>query len=268
MHSEWSFDTMSSASMLATCQRAVALGLPAVAFTEHLEWTDWQPGDEAATVAPRLDWWPLIEPIDVTGYFAGLAECRDRFPGLRVVSGLEIGEPHLFEASVKAFLGTGRFDRLLGSLHAIPWDGGLAGPGAMWPRLPAEEFMRRYFAELLTMVEAGGDFEVLAHVDYPRRYWPSGPDRYQEADYQEEYRAVFQALAASGRVLEFNTKSPFASLAQLGWWREAGGRAISFGSDGHLPSLVGKRFAEAMAVAETAGFRPGRDRYDFWRCGG
>jgi histidinol-phosphatase (PHP family) len=266
MHSEWSFDTTSSASMRRTCERAVALGLPAVAFTEHLEWTDWQPGDAVAGVAARLDWWPKIRPIDVAGYFACLAECRQRFPGLRVVSGLEIGEPHLFAASIKGFLGTGRFDRLLGSLHAVPWDGGLAGPDQLWPRLPAVEVMRRYFAELLTMVEAGGDFEVLAHVDYPRRYWPSGPERYREADFEEEYRAVFRALATAGRALEFNTKSPFASRAQLAWWREAGGRALSFGSDGHMPWLVGSRFAEAVAVAGSAGFRPGRDRYDFWRC--
>jgi histidinol-phosphatase (PHP family) len=51
----------------------------------------------------------------------------------------------------------------------------------------------------------------------------------------------------------------------LRWWREEGGTALSFGSDAHLPGYVGERFREAAGRAEAAGFRPGRDPFDFWR---
>ena len=47
--------------------------------------------------------------------------------------------------------------------------------------------------------------------------------------------------------------------------REEGGTALSFGSDAHLPGYVGERFREAAGRAEAAGFRPGRDPFDFWR---
>jgi histidinol-phosphatase (PHP family) len=62
-----------------------------------------------------------------------------------------------------------------------------------------------------------------------------------------------------------NTKSPLLSVELIGWWREAGGRAVSFGSDAHQPWRVGDRFKLAVDVVEAAGFRGGRDRFDFWR---
>jgi len=55
------------------------------------------------------------------------------------------------------------------------------------------------------------------------------------------------------------------SAELLRWWREAGGTAVSFGSDAHQPWRVGDRFKLAVDVVEAAGFRAGRDRFDFWR---
>ena len=72
-------------------------------------------------------------------------------------------------------------------------------------------------------------------------------------------------LDISGRALEVNTSSPLASADLVRWFREEGGEAVSFGSDAHQPRLVGQRFDLAVDVVETAGFRPGRDRFDFWR---
>jgi histidinol-phosphatase (PHP family) len=125
--------------------------------------------------------------------------------------------------------------------------------------------MRRYFAELLDLVKGSDVFQVLAHCDYPRRHWPRAAGDYREADFEEEYRTVFRALASSGRALEIITRSPLASTTLMGWWYQEGGDAVSFGSDAHLPLRVGARFDLAVDVVEAAGFRPGRDRFDFWR---
>jgi histidinol-phosphatase (PHP family) len=51
----------------------------------------------------------------------------------------------------------------------------------------------------------------------------------------------------------------------LGWWHEAGGEAVSFGSDAHQPALVAHGFATAAALAESHGFHPGRHPHDFYR---
>jgi histidinol-phosphatase (PHP family) len=265
VHSQWSHDTGPRASMAAACARAVELGLPAVAFTEHLDFTEWGPGDSIAGtgVTPNDQWGP--RPFDVEGYLSCVEECRRRFPSLRILSGAEAGEPHLFAGSAAAVLSSGRFDRVLGSVHTLPSGGRLVYARALLRREPPGPLMRRYFAEVVAMIEGSDLFEVLAHLDYPRRYWPEAAGRYQETDFEEEYRAVLRALASSGRVLELNTASPLVSVSLLRWWREEGGTALSFGSDAHLPGYVGERFGEAASLAEAAGFRPGRDPLDFWR---
>ena len=265
VHSQWSHDTGPRASMAAACARAVELGLPAVAFTEHLDFTDWGPDDPIAGtgITPNHQWGP--RPLDISGYLSCLDECRQRYPSLRILSGAEAGEPHLFAGSAAAVLSSSRFDRVLGSVHTLPSGGRLVYARALLRREPADALMRRYFAEVVAMIEGSDLFEVLAHLDYPRRYWPGAAGRYQESDFEEEYRAVLRALASSGRVLELNTASPLASVRLLRWWREEGGTALSFGSDAHLPRYVGERFREAASLAEAAGFRPGQDPFDFWR---
>jgi histidinol-phosphatase (PHP family) len=264
VHTRWSWDTPGSTTMRQACERAVALGLPSIAFTEHLDFTVWHE-DDAATSQGLVDRHPAHQlPIDVEGYAADLAECRDRFPDLRILSGVETGEPHLFAASVAAHLRQTPVDRVLGSLHSLNLDGRLVGVGRLLYADPAGT-MRRYLAEVVTMIESSDVFQVLAHVDFPRRYWPGGTHRYVEKSYEEEYRAVFRALAGTGRALEVNTSSPLASVDQVRWFHEEGGEAVSFGSDAHQPAAVGQHFDLAVDVVEAAGFRPGRDRFDFWR---
>lgn len=262
--------------MQLACARAVELGLPGVAFTEHVDFTDWS-GDDAAELAglsgrpeplpERVGARPRVGPLDVGEISVDVARCREEFPDLRILSGIEAGEPHLFPASVAAVLASGDFERVLGSLHGIVHDGTLTGiSNALFRRLDAHEVMRRYFAELIVLVDSSAVFNVLAHCDYPRRYWPAGRvGDFAETDFEEEYRAVFRALASSGRALEINTRSPLVSEKLMRWWWEEGGGAVSFGSDAHQPSRVGEQFDVAVDIAQAAGFKPGRDRHDFWR---
>jgi histidinol-phosphatase (PHP family) len=264
VHTGWSWDTPETSTMAEACRQAVRLGLPAIAFTEHLDFTVWQ-ADDRATAVGLTGRHPAYQlPIDVEGYFAELTEVRERFPELRIWSGVETGEPHLFGASIAAHLRDAPVDRILGSLHSLPLDGELVGVTRLLYNDPAGT-MRRYLAELVDLIESSDVFQVLAHCDFPRRYWPGGTHRYVEKEFEEEYRAVFRALAGTGRALEINTSSPLASADQLRWFHDEGGEAVSFGSDAHQPVRVGDRFDLAVDVVEAAGFRPGRDEFDFWR---
>jgi histidinol-phosphatase (PHP family) len=251
--------------MARNCEQALAIGLPAIAFTDHLEFTEGGEGDAITGVATDTRWFSRIKLLDVTGYFANIEECRQRYPGLRILSGVEVGESHLFAASAGAIVRSRPFDRVLGSLHAVPYRGKLVAADALFGAMPDDDVMRYYFAEVLRLIDGSDLFGVLAHLDFPRRYWPKGPHLYREEGFEEEYRTVLRALAGGGRVLEINTKSPLASVDLVRWWREEGGTAVSFGSDAHLPSRVGDRFKLAVDVVEAAGFRAGHDPYDFWR---
>jgi histidinol-phosphatase (PHP family) len=264
VHTQFSWDTGPKASMEGACRRAVEVGLPAIAFTEHVDFTEWGEADQppaGAVVGVRR----RVHSLDVDGYLESIERCRDQFPDLRILSGIEAGEPHHFAGSVAAVLRSGTFDRVLGSLHSIVHDGRLVYANDVFGTMPAADLVRAYFAELLRLVEGSDVFQVLAHCDYPRRYWPARDGAYREADFEEEYRTVFRALAASDRPLELNTASPLASATLMQWWYDEGGPAVSFGSDAHVPLRVGDQFEVAVDVVEAAGFRPGRDEYDFWR---
>lgn len=274
-HTEWSWDA-SEGSMEGSCARAVELGLPSIAFTEHVDATRWviaavsaarhvEPFSSRTGADGQFD----PPPLDVEGYLACLARCRDRYPGLRIYSGVELGEPHWFADQSKALLASGAFERVLGSLHSLEVDGKpwiideLFRDHAPEGTTP-HGIVRAYLAGALQMIESSDVFAVLAHIDYPVRGWERadvGP--FAPSDFEEEYRAVLRALSRSGRALEVNTRVPLCSEI-VSWWHASGGEAVSFGSDAHRPSAVAHGFAEAAAMAEAHGFRPGRHPTDFW----
>jgi histidinol-phosphatase (PHP family) len=187
---------------------------------------------------------------------------------LRIVTGIELGEPHWFVEESRRLLASGAFERVLGSLHSVELDGELSEASSLYPawtvKLAPADLVRTYLTELLLLVESASPFAVLAHVDYAVRRWPADAGPVSPTDFEEEYRAVLRALAQSGRALEVNTCIPLDPLI-VRWWREAGGEAVTFGSDAHLPSAVGHGFTQAAAMVESQGFRPGRAPHDFWR---
>ena len=268
VHTEWSWDC-ALGHMAATCARAAALGLPAVAFTEHLDftvWTDVEPAPDAPAKVTGLiteDGTLTPPPLDVEGYLACLQRCRETFPDLVILSGVEVGEPHWHRAKVTAVLAAGRFDRVLGSLHTLPLGAGRNEPPEHFARRPAADVVRDYLAEIPRLVAGFGDFEALAHIDYVSRFWPEAAGPFDPADFEEEFRYALAAVAAAGRTLEVNTsRRPFPEIVR--WWRQAGGEVVTFGSDAHAPDAVGGGLAEAVDMVEAFGFRPGRHPYDRW----
>lgn len=275
-HSEWSWDA-AAGSMEGSCRRAVELGLPSIAFTEHVDLVRWVlPQEERAQWIARRPhraaWFGEdgslgLPPLDVAGYLNGIERCRQRFPELRILTGVELGEPHWFAEGSRQVLAGGHFQRVLGSLHSLEIDGACWIVDALFRHMPESltpaDIVRLYLGELLRMVQASGAWEVLTHIDYPIRGWPAATTAFEPAAFEGEFRTVLGALARSDRVLEINTRLPLHPTI-VRWWHEAGGAAVSFGSDAHLPEAVAGGFVEAAQIAAAAGFRPGRSLHDFW----
>lgn len=252
--------------MRASCERAIQLGLPAIAFTEHVDHTVWRvameelgPDDHLAQLSRD----GLLHPpaFDAEGYLQEVEECRGRYPTLRILSGLEVGEPHRHPEEVAELLAAGTFDRVLGSLHSLADGAQYAEPLGLYARRDPAEVLRTYLAEIAELVGSHQSFEVLAHIDYPLRGWPA--ERFDPYAFEAEFRHALRATAASGRALEVSTKVPLHAVI-LQWWREEGGAAITFGSDAHAPESVARGFAEAAQMAEAHGFRPGRMPHELW----
>jgi len=237
-----------------TCRRAIEIGLPAIAFTDHCDFVH-------AFAEQR--------PLDFAGYLEAVERCRGLFPELRILSGVELGEPHRFPAEVEAMLGNQPLDRVLASVHTLRLGGEAVdlSQGILTVEDAAALF-RDYLAETLELVRSDQGFDVLAHIDYPKRYWPSNAGSYDDHEFEEAIRAVLKAAVKRDLVLEVNTTRGNVLCpgeAVLTWWREAGGRAVSFGSDAHDPARIAAGFEAAAQMVEAAGFKPAAEPTALWR---
>jgi histidinol-phosphatase (PHP family) len=245
----------------------VELGLPSLAFTDHAEFAP-RVLTTGSEVPDRLI--PLLEDglllpaeLDVAGYLATLEQCRAAYPQIRIHSGVEMSEPHWHSDEAATLLERGRFERVLASVHSARVGAGCADVSSRYAEQPPYDVVRDYLLEAAAMVEGFDGFQVLAHIDFPVRYWPDEEAPYDPGHHEEEHRRVLRALVASDRLLEVNTRVPLDPQV-LAWWREEGGRAITFASDAHQPDDLAAGFAEAVRVAQAAGFRPGADPHGFW----
>ncbi len=268
VHTEWSWDAPAG-SMERTCARALAIGLPAVAFTEHADYSTWKvigsdlDGHEHLHAFVRPDGTLSPPRLDLNGYLECVQRCRYQFPDLRIITGVELGEPHQHSDVAAKLLDAGQFDRVLGSLHCLPAGSQFSEMPDLYRRRPADQVIRAYLAEIARLITGCDAFAVLAHIDYAVRYWPAGAGPYDPDTFEDEFRHALRALADSVRALEVNTRGRLRPEI-VRWWRQEGGTAITFGSDAHDPAAVARGFAEAAAMVEAHGFRPGRHPCDFW----
>src|SRR5262249_24033708 len=109
--------------MEKSCERAIELGLPAIAFTDH-----------AHFVKVHED----QHPVDIQGYLDSVARCRAKYAVLRILSGVELGEPHWFPDETAGVLAAGPLDRVLGSVHCVMLDGETVDASEL-PRRPPED---------------------------------------------------------------------------------------------------------------------------------
>src|SRR5690606_37968350 len=174
VHSEFSWDTggpdsAARGTMRATCARAVEIGLPALFFTEHLDLEDaWVTDLEDFADHERHlvgeDGIVAVPCFDVDGYLEEIDRCRAAFPQLRIGTGLEFGQPGLRTEAARATLDLDAFDRVIGSLHTVSCGDRRAEPNTLFRRLPADEVLRAYLAEVPAVVAADGPHEIVTHI--------------------------------------------------------------------------------------------------------
>lgn len=243
VHSQFSPDTRTT--MRAQAERALALGLRGLAFTDHVEW---YPQDEA---------YHFFDPAD---YFSALEAARALGNGqLTLLAGLEIGNPQRFPEQTAALLDAWPWDFVLGSAH---WVGDERGwEEEFFARRDPVQAYHTYFAELLDLT-LHGDFDILAHIDIVRRDdWDLHRRTLPVEICADAIRAVLRAVIERGKGIEINTSGlskgmgdPLPNLTVLHWYRELGGEVLVFGSDAHMPQRLAADFATARALALAAGF--------------
>jgi histidinol-phosphatase (PHP family) len=155
VHSEWSWDygsaPASAGSMRRICERAVWIGLPAVVFTEHLDFEDaWRVDDgdigEHAQKYVDTTGHVSLPAFDADGYLSTIDRCRHDYRDLRIITGVEFGQPHLRDAEAAALLSSDAIERVNGSLHMLPFAGSDAhGPDQLAANFPEATAMTEHY---------------------------------------------------------------------------------------------------------------------------
>jgi histidinol-phosphatase (PHP family) len=96
-----------------------------------------------------------------------------------------VSEPHWHDAQAAALLDRGDFERVLASVHSeiglVP--GTFAGISAQYEYRIPEAVVVDYLRDTSRMIELFHGFQVLAHIDYPVRYWPQDAPPYDPHDF-------------------------------------------------------------------------------------
>jgi histidinol-phosphatase (PHP family) len=250
VHSTCSGDGESSIEEYA--RQAGILGLAEVGFCEHV---DLDPRDRGCGY------------LDLGRYDQELAAARAATHGIRLRQGVEITYQSGLEGSLVAWLAGHAWDYVVASVHLVDYTDGWAiisepeAMGAYFAGHSQRQAYDPYFAELLRAAQSGlGD--VLGHLDLVKRY---GVRHYGPLDplaFEEEIRQTLRVAAHRGMGLEINTSGlrqspgePYPALTVLRWFRELGGEILTVGSDAHQAGDLGHGIAQALAMAQEAGFR-------------
>ena len=219
VHTEFSCD--SEAKMERCAEEALSKGITTLCFTDHV---DLNPNDYG---------YNYYTPDK---YFEEYRKVREKYEGgVRLLSGIEFGEPHLYADKLKE-LSIYPYDYIIGSIH---WIGDMFPCQKVREQYSAKEFYTLYWEEVLKTVKQGG-FDALGHIDFPKRY-------YREIYYQEaKLREIFQYLLDKDMVIEINTSSLRKGHSEtmpgdelLAVYKDCGGRYVTIGSDAHEVQDVG-----------------------------
>lgn len=248
-HSSNSFDAQDS--VLDMCKRAAELSLSAIAITDHCECNFYG------------------EPHEVFGDFKAqirqsaidTAEARDRFGGtLKVLRGIELGEPAQNRKAVDEILNTYEYDFILASIHSI--EGYEDFYYLKYSCDNVHILLKKYFDEMLDMIKTC-DFDSLAHITYPLRYIVGRHGmNIDMRRYSSEIDGILESLVKADRALEINTSGlrqeigctmPPADIVKR--FHSMGGKYITVGSDAHNCNDLASGIEQGMRIAYDSGFR-------------
>jgi histidinol-phosphatase (PHP family) len=131
-------------------------------------------------------------------------------------------------------------------------------PDYFAPRTMDDVFLP-YLDQVQRAVETGW-FDVIGHLDLPKRYAPKTHRDYDPARYRERLEPIFDAMISRGVGFEINTsglrQTPKTSMpgpAVVRWYADRGGRLITTGTDSHAAQTVGAGLMKTLQMLTLCG---------------
>lgn len=245
LHSTHSMDGRQSLEEIA--QRALALGIDEICVTEHIEPHHPTPG--------------VDKPPIFSEWLREVQKVREKYPGLILRQGIEIGDNAPYRGEIIATLDALPLDFRLLSLHLVdnvdPYE------AVYFEGKTQAEAYRLYVQRRLESVKNFPDYDAIAHLGYVCKFAPYPPQvrpmRYAHAP--EELDALLRHLARAGKALEINasglreTDSPLPGADIIRRFLELGGEFFTFGSDAHQPDHIYLHVERAKDIARSCGAR-------------
>ena len=235
-HSDNSFDAKNSVDEM--CLAAINRGLYAIAVTDHCE-------------APFIRFGKDCEfgcfDEQIPKSFADATAAREKYAGkLKVLRGMELGEPLHDPEQTKRALSYGDFDFILASVHNL-------------------KNMQDFYYMSYSGVDVDwllGHFDSLSHLTYPLRYIIAGTGKTPDLSiHKDKIDRIFKILIQNNKALEINVSGLFKEmgctlpdLPLVKRYKELGGKLITIGTDAHSADMVGKGIEQGIEVAKSAGF--------------
>lgn len=249
-HSSCSFDATDD--MQAMCAAAQALGLAYYTITDHCECDQYDGSDYFGGQKYR---------DCVANSYVQLLENQARFSNLRLLRGLELGQPLQNLPAAEDALRGRTYDFIIGSLHNLAGETDFyyMNPETFTPA-QLDAVFRRYFEEILEMLE-WGQFDTLAHITYPLRYLCRPGEKPSFAKYQDGLDAVLRKIIADDKAIEFNTSRLTRKNAPVlpdreifTRYKELGGTRITMGADAHRTQDIAGGMEMALDLLRDIGF--------------
>lgn len=244
-HSFYSHD--SACDPADSLRAAQAHGLAAFAITDHCDIEFCRKQDVQTPVCQSV---------------AAAKALNAAVPGLRVLSGVEMGEAIWYEDAAADLLNAAHCDVVIGSVHAVRYPGySMPYSQIDFSRFSEREkdaFLAAYFDDLLEMAQTA-DFDILAHLTCPVRYIHGKYHRSVDLTrYQPQIDAILKSIVEKGAALEVNTSGfhepePYLmpELSIVKRYLAFGGTLITLGSDAHQAENMANGFAQAVQMLKS-----------------
>lgn len=211
IHTNYSFDSKATARQYI--DMAIQRGVKVLCFTDHIE-------------ANQL--FNTFNDFQFERRAREFGELKQEYKGqVLILSGVEFGEPHLHPKELQ-FVNSLGLDMIIGSVH-YPLDYNMF----VKKDCSRREYERIYDSFVYDMVSAGG-FDVLGHIDLPKRYHD---DYVEDID---QLRRSMEMCVRQGIVPEINTSSlrkglahPMPALSLVEYYAQHGGKYVTVNSDSH-----------------------------------
>lgn len=249
-HSNNSFDAKNSVDEM--CQSAVNKGLYAIAITDHCE----APG---IALGAACEYGCFDERIPKSIRETNLAK-QKYGENIKILCGLELGEPMHEPDLTKRALAYGNYDFVLASVHNLRNTEDFYYLD--YSKLNINAILNDYFNELAETAEFE-HYDSLAHLTYPFRYIVAKTGKIPDlAPHMSRIDDIFKILIKNNKSLEINVSGLFKELKTtlpdkdlLKRYYDLGGRLITLGTDAHSVDFVGKGIEQGLNIAKEIGFK-------------